>query len=314
MNIFNIITKQRWYRKTVIVLKKTKIIGLEGLSMFDFIELYSKGLIEGALPTRAGYISYSFFMALFPFILFILTLIPYVPIEGFQNDLFKTLEHIMPPDTFNAVDSTIADIVTIKHGGLLSIGFFMAALLATNGINAIISGLTFSYHKIELRTTFNQYFTSLWLTFVLTMLFITSVMIIITSEVAMYQFTKNELIKSWIPTIVLGGRYITLMLLLFISVAMIFYYGPKSNQKWRFMSPGAFLSTVLIIITSYLFGIYVSDFAQYNKLYGSIGTLLVIMVWIYINAQLLLVGFDLNASIINIKKYGNKKLNRNPCK
>jgi membrane protein len=301
------IQTKRFSRKIMVYLKRMKIPGFEGLSVYDFIELYIIGLIKGALTSRAGSIAFSFFMAVFPFILFLLTLIPYIPIDGFQEYLFKTLQDILPGNSFEAVDSTINDIINIKHGGLMSTSFIMAAIFATNGINAVISGLTNTMHELELRSIINQYVTSFYLTIILTFLFILSVSIIIISEIILSNFTQVELISAYIPALIDIGRYIVLTMLLFLSVSLIFYKGPKSTQQWKFMSPGAFLTTILIIVISYLFGLYVSHFGQYNKLYGSIGTLLVIMIWMYINSIILLIGFDLNASIWKLKKIAKHK-------
>ncbi len=307
MTFKEFLKSKRLSRKTAIYLKRIKIPGFEGLSLYDFLELYVVGLIKGALTSRAGSIAFSFFMAVFPFILFLLTLIPYIPIDGFQEYLFKTLQDILPGNSFAAVDSTITDIINIKHGGLMSTSFIMAAIFATNGINAVISGLTNTQHELELRSIINQYITSFYLTIILTLLFILSVGIIIITEIALSYFNEIELISSYVPLLVDIGRYIILTLLLFLSVSLIFYKGPKSTQQWKFMSPGAFLTTVLIVIISYLFGLYISNFGQYNKLYGSIGTLLVIMIWMYINSIILLIGFDLNASIWKLRKMATHK-------
>ncbi|MEN8138453.1 MAG: YihY/virulence factor BrkB family protein [Bacteroidota bacterium] len=302
MSFIDYLTNLRPIRKGLVYLKRLKIPGFEGLSIYDFIELYVMGIIKGALSSRAGSIAFSFFMAVFPFTLFLLTLIPYIPIEGFQDYLFTTLKDVLPADTFTTVEFTINDIINIKHGNLLSVGFIMAAIFATNGINAVISGLTYSYHDLELRSIVSQYIVSFSLTFMLTVLFILSVGIIIVTELILNNFTEIELIKNYIPILIEIGRYLILAVLLFFSVSLIFYYGPKSNQHWKFISPGAFLTTILIVVISYLFGLYVTNFGQYNKLYGSIGTLLVIMLWIYLNSIVLLIGFDLNASIWNLKQ------------
>ena len=298
---------RRFSRKLVVFLKKVIIPGFEGLSLYDFFELYIVGLIKGALTSRAGSIAFSFFMAVFPFILFILNLIPYIPIDGFQDYLFKTLQDVLPGDSFIAVEHTILDIINIKRGGLMSTSFIMAAIFATNGINAVISGLTNTKHDLELRSIVNQYITSFYVTIILTFLFIISVSIIIISEVILSDFSNVEIVGTYIPLLIDGGRHIILTVLLFLSISIIFYKGPKSTQHWKFMSPGAFLTTVLIVIISYLFGIYVSNFGQYNNLYGSIGTLLIIMIWMYINSIILLIGFDLNASILKLKKIAKGK-------
>ncbi|MCK5782573.1 MAG: YihY/virulence factor BrkB family protein [Flavobacteriales bacterium] len=280
-----------------------KIPGLEGLSVYDFLKLYTVGILNGTIPARASSIAFSFFMAVFPFTLFILALIPFIPIDGFQDYLFSTLRNILPADTFRAVDSTINDIINIRHGNLLSVGFIMAAILTTNGVNAVISGLTTrsDYYAMELRGVVSQYLISLSLTFMLVLLLMFSVGVIIGSEVLLHSFDSIDYLKNHVPLMIEIGRSLITLGVLFFSVSLIFYYGPKNNQNWKFISPGAFLTTILIVVVSYLFGLYITHFGQYNKLYGSIGTLLVIMIWIYINSIILLIGFELNASIWNLK-------------
>jgi len=120
--------------------KKIKIPGLEGMSLYDVLEMYIIGIVEGALTTRAGGIAFSFFMAVFPFMLFILTLIPYIPIDGFPEGLFSFIKDILPPQTFEAVDLVLNDILNNQYGGLLSFGFLLSIFLMTNGVNAIFGG------------------------------------------------------------------------------------------------------------------------------------------------------------------------------
>lgn len=135
--------------------KKIKIPGLEGMSLYDVLEMYVVGIIEGALTTRAGGIAFSFFMAVFPFMLFILTLIPYIPIDGFPEGLFSFIKDILPPQTFDAVNLVIDDILNNQYGGLLSFGFLLSIFLMTNGVNAIFGGFEYSYHITDVRNVFD---------------------------------------------------------------------------------------------------------------------------------------------------------------
>ena len=132
--------------------KKIKIPGLEGMSLYDVLEMYIIGIVEGALTTRAGGIAYSFFMAIFPFMLFVLTLIPYIHIDGFQEGLMTLISEVLPPKTFDAVDTVLLDILGNKQAGLLSFGFLGSIFLMTNGVNAIFGGFEYSYtlKKIEM--------------------------------------------------------------------------------------------------------------------------------------------------------------------
>ena len=141
--------------------KKIKIPGLEGMSLYDVLEMYIIGIVKGALTTRASGISFSFFMAIFPFLLFILTLIPYIPIDGFQGELMALISEILPPKTFDAVQSVLNDIINHQYGGLLSFGFLLSIFLMTNGVNAIFGGFEYSYHIKEVRNVIKTYLISM---------------------------------------------------------------------------------------------------------------------------------------------------------
>jgi membrane protein len=281
--------------------KRIKVPGLEGMSLYDVIEMYIIGIIEGALTTRAGGIAYSFFMAIFPFLLFVLTLIPFVPIDGAQEGLLSIISDVLPPKTFDAVDSVIIDIIKNQYGGLLSFGFITSMFLMTNGINSVFGGFEYSYHVKEIRNVFRSYFIAMLVTLVIVVfLLITVVSIIffelILKEIVTLGWLEDNLI--WIQLI----RGIIFLAMIFITVSMLYHYGVKEGKHSRFFSPGAVFTTVLSVLTFYLFSFYVTEFAKYNELYGSIGTLLILMLFIWLNAIILLLGFELNASIYSLRR------------
>ncbi len=281
--------------------KKIKIPGLEGMSLYDVLEMYIIGIIEGALTTRAGGIAFSFFMAVFPFLLFILTLIPYIPIEGFQEGLFSFIKEILPPQTFEAVNIVLGDIINNQYGGLLSFGFLLSIFLMTNGVNAIFGGFEYSYHITEMRNVFKTYFVSLGVSLLMSLFLIVTITLII-----FYQFALTKIDDlGWLNTSDLNlffyGRFLIFLCMIFTIVSLLFKYGTKLGKATRFFSAGAVLTTVVSLFTFYLFGIYVVKFAQYNQLYGSIGTLLILMLFVWLNAIILLLGFELNASIYSLK-------------
>lgn len=296
--------KERWRWLNKKVARYTKRITLplfDGLSLYDVSKFFFRGIIKGSVTSRAGSIAYSFFLALFPGIIFFFTLIPFFPVDSLETEVFKVFQRILPPDTFDAVRSTIADVLNHKRGGLLSVGFFLAMLFSTNGINAIISNFNQTIHKIEERSLWQQLLVSLGLTVVITVNFLVGIIVIIfSSDVlnGLLDFFGLEAISSFAVELV---RYLLLVFLIFIGIVLIYNFAPSGKRKWRFFSPGAILATVLILVTSYLFSFYVANFNQYNTLYGSIGTLMVIMLWIYVNALVLIIGFELNASIASLK-------------
>lgn len=285
----------------VIIPKRIKLPGFEGLSLFDLIKTYIYGIIEGTFSPRAGSIAFSFFMALFPFILFLLNLIPYLPIE--HEDLFRFIENLLPAQTTEFFLPIIRDIAENPRGGLLSFVFLLAIFLMTNGINAIFSGFEYSYHVTINRTVIKQYFVALLVSIFLALLLLFSIFLIVYSEFLIVTLQEELLISNniqWVTTI----RYIIFVLLVYLVIAILYYFGIKQGRTIRFFSLGAIVTTLLFMATTYFFGVYINNFSNYNELYGSIGALLILMLYIWINSNILLLGFELNATLksLQIKK------------
>ena len=281
----------------VVFVQKIKLPGLKGLSLYDLLELYVIGIAKGAFSYRAGAIAFSFFMALFPFALFILNLIPYIPIEGFQEDFLKFISDSVPPNTFEAISGILTDIMSNSYNGLLSSGF----VLMSNGINAILGGFETSYHITISRNLFKQYFIAILLSMLLSLILIITVASMVVSEVLIQKIQLQQYIGdtiSWIQV----SRYVFVILMILLTTSVLFKFGTKQTSKIPLISIGSVFTTLLIIFSSYFFGIYVVKFAKYNELYGSIGTLLVLMFYIWINCMILLLGFELNASINKLKR------------
>lgn len=290
--------KVKWlWRIITLQAKRIKLPFFEGLSLFDVLSFFFKGLYEGAVTTRAGSISFSFFMALFPAVIFLFTLIPFIPIDGFQEDIFELLQAIMPPNSYELAESTIVDIVSIKRSDLLWVTLITTLFFATNGTLSLIGNISITFHNIELKSFWGQYISALVLTVVLSFLLMFSIALVGIGENFLDWIVQQGYIERYAANLIEIGRTIVLLLTISFSISLIYNYGPLKGKHWRFVSPGSIMATTLIILSSLAFGYYVNNFAQYNKLYGSIGTLLVILLWIYINAIGLILGFELNASI-----------------
>jgi len=284
--------------------KKIRIPGLEGLSLYDLLEMYIIGIVKGALTARAGGIAFSFFMALFPFLLFILTLIPFVPIDGFQADFISAIESLLPPNTSDVVNGVIQDIAINRYGGLLSFGFIASIFLMTNGVNAVLGAFEYSYHIKEMRNVIRQYLVSMGMALVLSAVLIATIAINVYFAIGIHDLTE----KGWLLNEgfwVKNGGIAFFLVLIFVSVSFLYKYGTKKTKDFTYI-PGALLTTLLTIVMFRLFAIYVIKFATYNELYGSIGTLLVLMLFVWVNSIILLLGFELNASISRLKEFHTK--------
>jgi len=281
--------------------KKIKLPYSEGLTLYHLAELYITGIVKGDISYRAGAIAFSFFMSLFPFALFILNLIPYIPLQNFKEDFMRFVADNVPPNTYEAIAGILSDILVNKNSSLLSTGILLAILLMSNGMNAILSGFQSSLHITIKRRYFRQYGLAIGLSLVFSVILIVTVSAIIILEF----FIENLKGKGYLNDdldVLRVGRYAFLILMILTVTSILFKFAAKETKQAAFFSYGSVFSTVLFGLTSYGFSIYVERFSRYNELYGSIGTLLVLMLYIWINCFILLLGFELNALIHKLKR------------
>ena len=254
--------------------------------------------MKGGITTRASSLAFNFFLALFPAIIFFFTLIPYIPIPNFQEELLTLIRDILPHDAFEVTKTTIIDIVSEQRGGLLSLTFFITLLFTTNGIDSMIDGFNRTYHTIESRSWLRQRLVAFNLTIVLASLFVLAIILIIFSELFLnYLMRLGIIVDYFVYYMLIAGKWVILTALFLIIISFSYYYAPAKKKTFRFISAGSTLATILSLLTSLAFSFYVNNFGQYNKLYGSLGTLIVILLWIYFNSLVLIIGFELNASI-----------------
>jgi membrane protein len=280
-------------------LEAIKIPGYRGFSFYDLAEMYVSGIVKGALSSRAGSISFSFFMALFPFLLFILNLIAFIPIENFDGILFDFIELLLPQESQIFFTDIFNDIRQKQRAGLLSSVFLLSVFLTANGVSSIFSSFEGSYHVELSRSFIRQYLYSMMVGILLAVLLLGGVMALVFFEIFILS-NLDELIPSEINWIRVGQLFFY-TILVYISVAILYYFGTIEGKKTRFFSPGALMTCLLILMTTYLFGVYIENFSQYNQLYGSIGALLIFLFYIWLNSSVLLLGFELNATLNRLK-------------
>ncbi len=297
------------------LLKKIKLLAFEGLSLYDLIEMYIIGIVEGALSTRASSIAFSLFMALFPLLIFFVTLIPfiipYVSLgnENFDEQFLLFLESFLPTATSDYFGEIYHQIKDQKRGGLLSSAFLLSIFLMTNGVNAIFGGFEYSYHIELTRNFFKQYAYALMVGLILSVLLIIGAVAYVYFEFYIvdylsvwaaktrgYDLTDNQIVGAKI------GKILFFTLLSYLTTAILYYFGTAEGKNAKFFSSGALMTTLLFLLTSYLFGVYVEKIARYNELYGALGGLLILMFYIWLNANILLLGFELNATLNYLHK------------
>jgi len=287
-------------KQFIILLQRIQFPSLQGSSLYDIIKLYLSGIVSGGVTHRASAIAFSFFMALFPFALFLLNLIPFIPLENFQNDFLTFVSKSVPPNTYEAVEAILKDILNNSYNGLLSSGFLLSVFLMSNGINALLDGFEMSKNISEKRGYFHQYAIAIVLSLIIAFLILLTVAILIFVAVFIHQVETQSGYVSKIPLIE-TTRYLFVVLMILFITSALYKFGTRESKHISFISYGSVMTTVLFLLTSNLFGIYVEKFARYNELYGSIGTLLVMMFYIWLNCILILLGFELNAFIFQLK-------------
>ena len=280
-------------------LEALKIPGYVGFSFYDLIKMYTAGIVKGALSSRAGSIAFSFFMALFPFLLFILNLIAFIPIANFDAVLFDFIELLLPQESQGFFMDIFTDIRQKQRTGLLSSVFILSIFLTANGVSSIFSSFEGSYHVDLSRSFIRQYLYSMMVGVLLAVLLLVGVAALIFFEIFIFK-NLDELIPSTVNWIRMGQLFFY-TILIYVSVAILYYFGTIEGKKNRFFSPGALMTCLLILMTTYLFGIYIENFSTYNQLYGSIGALLIFLFYIWLNSSVLLLGFELNATLNRLK-------------
>ncbi|MDA3867195.1 MAG: YihY/virulence factor BrkB family protein [Salinivirgaceae bacterium] len=294
---------EEWGRKAVEITDKIILPGPSQISLFQIVQQFWVSITKGAVDIRAGAVAYSFFLAVFPSILFLFTLIPYIPIDGFQSELLHLFRDIMPDKIYEVVENTVLDIAINKRGSLLSFGFFAALIFSTNGVNTLIKAFNETVHSLETRNWFAKRAISLVIVIVFSFLISIAIGLIVFSEKIMSLLVSSNVLSSSITiNLLLAGRWIVIVAFFYFATATLYFLAPSRKSNMKFFSPGASTATLLGILTSLGFSFYIDNFSRYNTLYGSIGTLIILLLWFYINALVLLVGFELNASIANAKK------------
>jgi len=290
-------------RKLIWASKRLVLPGFDGMPLYDVTLFFFNGLAKGYINARASAISFSFVLAVFPFLIFLFTIIPFVPINNFQAVLLDVIQGFLPATAWDSVKGTIVDVITRPRSGLLLLNFILTLYFSTNGVNSLIEAFNNTAHTIESRTVVKQYLISIVLVMIISLLLILSIGIMTFGKGLLEVIFPDAVTASYIYLATMGVlRWLIVVALLLVAISFLYFLAPAKRGRYRFISAGSMLATILMIITTLGFNYYVDNFARYNALYGSIGTLLIVLVWIYLNSISLLIGFELNASIMNARQ------------
>jgi membrane protein len=278
-------------------LQKMTLPGFEGVPLYDAIWFFIKGIQKGSLTTRASSIAFNFLLAIGPAVIFLLAMIPYLPIENFQQELYGVLNQVMPENSYIAIESLLDEIFH-KRAGLPFFGFLVSLFFAQKGIHGMIEAFNVSYHLVETRKWLKRRMIAILLVFIYYFLVIFAVLLMFFNKSFIKELVELDIIKRDLTFyLILSGRWLIIVALTFFCISFLYFMAPQRETKWRFYSAGSTLATLLVLLASIGFSYFVNHFAQFNKFFGSIGALVALMLWINFNALSLLIGFELNASI-----------------
>lgn len=286
---------EKWIAKG----KKFTLPGFDKVPVYEVLKFLFEEIKKDQLPTRARSIAYSFFIAFFPGMIFLFTLLPYIPLENFQVEFLKIINQAVPDQVAqDFITFTVDDLLNRPRQGLLSLGAILTLYFSTQGVVSIIESFNKTYSIYTNRNIFQLHWMAFKLTVLLFIMFVTSIVLIIVGQQLVQFLVSIFNIQSKATIFFLNVmRYLIILVLYFFSISTIYYYGPSTKKKFRFISVGSTFATIVSLLGSYLFSAYVSGIDRYDNIYGIFGSIIIFLVWIYVNAFVLLIGFELNASI-----------------
>jgi membrane protein len=291
-------------------LKRATIPGFRDQSLYYVGRYFIRSMFNDDLILRASSLAFNFFLALFPAIIFFFTLIAYIPIENLHDEILSYLEYILPNNTYATVASTISDILKRQRGDLLSFGFVAAIFFGSNGFVSMINAFQKYAANEDRRPWYMQRMRSIFLTLLTALILVLSILIVTYISITFHWLNQKNVIKgAGYESGVQAFEYLSVFALFYFIISSLYYFGSSKGSGWHFFSPGGTFASILGLLTTFSFAFYINQFNSYNKLYGSIGTLIALMVLIYFNCIVVLIGFELNSSIDRAEIKSEEKKN-----
>ncbi|MCK6616016.1 MAG: YihY/virulence factor BrkB family protein [Cyclobacteriaceae bacterium] len=296
----------KWTPAQLVVnwMRKIRFKRWDNVSLYKIIKLFTRNLMQDEIVGRANGVAFNFILAIFPAVIFLFTLIPYVSAvvpEVNTQSIMSFLEQMLPASMYDVISSTVLDIVSNQRGGLLTFGFLFSLYLATNGMMALMGAFNACYKTDDRRGAFKMRLIATGLTINLAFVLFLAIILLVVGQLVLNYLQNNLSEFVWMSNVnvylLFGLRFLVIFIVFFLAVSTIYYFGPAIHYNWRFFSIGSFLATLFILLISYGFSYYITHFGTYNKVYGSIGVLIALMIWIQLITIVLLVGYELNASI-----------------
>lgn len=285
-------------RRIISYLQEVSLPGFQKNSIYSVGKFFIASIKKEGIRLRSSSMAYSFFLAIFPSILFILTLVAFIPIEGLKMEIFSQLKLVMPKDAFTTIELTVLDILVNSRAEILSLGFLSFIYFASNGIQSMIDAFNKRYETVKKGFFLKNRLKSIGITLFLAFQLIIGACIIIYSSTLFNWLEETLGLNHQIVAFIINSiKYIVLFGIVLATISALYHFCSNVETKYKFVSPGALLSTILCLLTTFFFSFYVDNFGSYNKIYGSLGAIIGLLILIYINCSSILVGYELNASI-----------------
>ncbi len=293
-NFIKFLIDSRTYKKVVDRLDNIHLRHKE-VSIYQILKNLVININNDDILHKASSVAFSFTLAVFPAIIFLFSLIPYIPIPDIRANIIELVDELA---MLEQVSQTIHDVISKPRGDLLSFSVFLSLFLSTNGMMELAQTFNKIYKTIDNRSYWQTRVIATFLTIILSFVMFISILVLTVGSFALnYMVDNGFLAQNFLFYSILVLKYSVLFILFLFTISIVYYFAPALHNRWRFISIGSVLATILSILVSYLFSFYISNFGTYNKLYGSIGAMIAMMVWIYLISIILLIGFEVNASI-----------------
>jgi len=276
-------------------------IPLLGISLWQMFQIYIKGVFKDKIGRKAAAISWSFTISLFPFLLFLLSILPYMPhYDKLQYYIFEVLIHnVFPAKMENDVRGYIETNIIPNMKGISNLTIVLALVFATNGTFSLING--FNENQEEKMTDVKEFILSFFITIGFISIVFLALFGVYYSEVVLRPYTPVYEISWLVDNLSKLIGFVSFPVFYFILLTLFYWLGTVRIARFRQAIPGAILTTVLFVVTTYGFALYVKNIARYNVLYGSIGSMILLMVWVNVNVYLLLFGNELNMALRKLR-------------
>lgn len=280
------------------VLRLVVVPGFGRVPLYDVLVYFIRGFTQVNLIDRAAAVAFNVFVALFPMILFLFTLIPYFPLQNVTANVLEVMQEFLPPGTYDSVSSTINEIMSIEHGGLMSLGLLLAFYFSTSAVSSFFRGFNMGDNEYgQVSFMKQQLYSILVMLMFVALLLLSVVLMTLGQKLLPVFFTKIHFYNGFVVFLINLIRWLVVIFALIVAVSLLYYFGNPRSKRFKLFTPGSLLFTGLFIVGTILFNFYISNISTYNLLYGSIGGLIIFVIWIYFNCILILIGYELNKSI-----------------